>query len=64
MTKKPTDEELRAKLSQLEEDLGIYEDRGVFSIGTMDNEDPIDPQTISAIKQKIAELRAKLSRDE
>ncbi|WP_237143634.1 hypothetical protein [Phyllobacterium zundukense] len=55
---------MRDQLSQLEEDLGIYEGHGEFSIGTTGNQEPIDPQTISAIKRKIAELRAMLSLDE
>ncbi|UXN66301.1 hypothetical protein N8E89_24350 (plasmid) [Phyllobacterium sp. A18/5-2] len=64
MIKKPTEDELREELSNLEDDLAVIESGEMFSIGSTGDQEPVDQQAINVIKRRIAEIKAKLAGDE
>lgn len=64
MDKEPTEDELREELSRLRDDLAVIESGEIFSIGSTGDQEPVDQHAINVIKRRIAEIEAKLERDE
>jgi hypothetical protein len=64
MDNEPTEDELREELSRLRDDLAVIESGEIFSIGSTGNRGPVDQNAINVIKRRIAEIEAKLERDE